>query len=298
MSVLVRDEADIIEANIRHHARLGVSQFIVTDNGSVDGTREILECLSSEFDLSIIDEPSKTIDQDLWVMRMANVLREKGSADWVINNDADEFWLSKNNLSLPDAISEALSAADDPASIGVLYCPRSNYVASREAASSEGYSFRKNNYRVISDWSNVVDMLGKLSGVENTAALLDKGEHVIIRTLSGKVITRLVGLSSISMGNHGAKHALEQLDSDLIEIAHFPIRSFEQFERKVINYGSSIENNDRFGPKISLHLRRWYKSHKADQLQREYELIVLPEATFQTLIKQGVLKAHEASLQV
>jgi len=43
MSILVRDEANIIEANIRHHAASGVSSFIVTDNGSVDGTRELLE---------------------------------------------------------------------------------------------------------------------------------------------------------------------------------------------------------------------------------------------------------------
>ena len=65
MSILVRDEVDIIEDNVRHHAAGGISSFIVTDNGSVDGTREVLESLSREIDLTIIDEKSMTIDQDL-----------------------------------------------------------------------------------------------------------------------------------------------------------------------------------------------------------------------------------------
>ena len=42
MALKVRDEADVIESNLRFHAGLGVDAFVITDNGSVDGTREIL----------------------------------------------------------------------------------------------------------------------------------------------------------------------------------------------------------------------------------------------------------------
>jgi len=38
MTILVKDEADIIEANIRTHASLGVDAFVVMDNNSTDGT--------------------------------------------------------------------------------------------------------------------------------------------------------------------------------------------------------------------------------------------------------------------
>lgn len=289
MSILVRDEADIIEANIRHHAKLGVSRFIVTDNSSVDGTRQILNKLSREYDLTIIDEPAKTIDQDLWVTRMAEVLKEEQSADWVINNDADEFWLAPEHSSLAKAVQSELDACDDANLIGVIYCPRFNMVTAQEVVTGKEYQFSNNHFKVVTDWKNAAADLNIDTTSDNAAALLGDGQHVIIRTLSGKVITRLEGLESVAMGNHSAKHALQQLDARCLEIAHYPIRTFEQFQRKVVNYGSAIKNNDRFGPQISLHLRLWYESEQQGNLRQVYDSIVLPESTLQALVEQGVL---------
>lgn len=289
MSILVRDEADVIEANIRHHANLGVAKFIVTDNASVDGTREILNRLSDEFDITIIDEPSLTIDQDLWVTRMAHELQASDAADWVINNDADEFWLASDHDSLPEAITAAIEQAEqDEDKIGVLYCPRNNLIPSREAVNDTNYHFTENTYQVLKDWTGAREVLDL---PEQTAALLDQGQHVIIRTLPGKVITRLNGLESISMGNHGAEHQLDKIDVDFIEVAHYPIRDYQQFEKKVINYGSAIENNERFGAMISLHLRRWYDSHKRGTLKLDYDAIVIPKAILEHLVMDTTL-AH------
>jgi len=288
MSILVRDEADIIEDNIRHHAASGVSSFIVTDNGSVDGTRELLEGLSKEFNLTIIDEESMTIDQDLWVTRMATMLRAKGDVDWVINNDADEFWISHDSSSLPDALNKSLGQNTVPADkVGVVSCRRSNFVAASETVSKDGYYYAHNNYRVVTDWKDAAGTL-ELNG-EESAALLNNDKHVIIRTLPGKVITRISGLTSITMGNHGAVHELHTVNSNDISIVHYPIRSYEQFKRKVINYGSSIEKNTRLGAQASLHLRRWYESYKLGTLEDTYNAIVLPGQLLDGLVEKGVL---------
>ncbi|MBX2824013.1 MAG: glycosyltransferase family 2 protein [Gammaproteobacteria bacterium] len=290
MSILVRDEADIIEANIRHHAELGVSPFIVTDNSSVDGTRDILESLSQEIDLSIIDEPAKTIDQDLWVTRMALQLRDSGQADWVINNDADEFWQPRQG-SLVAAVEQALAESEDPVSIGMLSCSRYNLIPSQESTARPDYQFRDNRYQVLRDWTDPAAVLGLVS--EEGAvhpSLYDNGVHMMIRTLPGKVITRLEGLESVAMGNHGAKHALKKQGTDAIDIAHYPIRHYEQFEKKVVNYGSSLENNQRFSASTSRHLRHWYQCYQAGSLREEYKLMVPEEAVLLKLVEEGVVR--------
>jgi len=280
MSLLVRDEADIIAANIRFHAKLGVQLFIVTDNGSVDGTRELLDDLSKEVDIIIIDEPAHTIDQDLWVTRMAHHIQQHGSADWIINNDADEFWLPLSG-NLVDAIEHQLHTGELAAQeVGLLYCQRSNLIPTSEAVNASGYSFADNVYRVQRTLTHTI---------EPDAAWHENGSDILIRTLPGKVITRMAGLISIDMGNHGAKHELARVNTEHIQILHFPVRRFEQFERKVINYGQSLENNTRFAQNVSRHLRHWYAQHLNGRLREEYDRFVLPQSRVQALVTDGIL---------
>jgi hypothetical protein len=43
MTLLVRDEEEIVAANLLYHLSRGVDHLIVANNRSVDGTREILQ---------------------------------------------------------------------------------------------------------------------------------------------------------------------------------------------------------------------------------------------------------------
>ena len=94
MAMKVRYEADIIELNLRYHAGQGIDQFIVTDNGSTDGTLDVLERWRDDGRLRLISEPSTDDFRDKghdWVTRMGRMGAELG-ADWVLHADADEFW--------------------------------------------------------------------------------------------------------------------------------------------------------------------------------------------------------------
>lgn len=91
LTLLAKNEADVIDANIAYHLGAGVDFVVATDNGSTDGTLEILERYEREGVLHLIREPSTDFRQGMWVTRMARLAAERG-AGWVINADADEFW--------------------------------------------------------------------------------------------------------------------------------------------------------------------------------------------------------------
>ena len=91
LTLLAKNEADVIDANIAYHLGAGVDFIVATDNGSTDGTLEILERYEQEGVLHLIREPSTDFRQGEWVTRMARLAAKRG-AGWVINADADEFW--------------------------------------------------------------------------------------------------------------------------------------------------------------------------------------------------------------
>lgn len=125
---IVRDEADIIEATVRNMLAQ-VDRVVVADNGSVDGTRALLDSLSAEDGrLEVLED----LDPAHYQSRKTSALAAQAAADgadWVIPFDADEIWLSPHGRIadvLADAtgtiapallynhVSTALDPAEDP----------------------------------------------------------------------------------------------------------------------------------------------------------------------------------------
>jgi len=92
LTLAVRDEADIIEANIRYHLDAGVDFIVATDHRSTDGTTEILRDYERDGLLHLIRQHDEAFLQTEWVNGMARLAAACFGADWVINADADEFW--------------------------------------------------------------------------------------------------------------------------------------------------------------------------------------------------------------
>jgi hypothetical protein len=92
MTVLARNEADIIDAQIAFHLHAGVDFVVAMDNRSEDGTTEILERYERAGVLHLLHEEGDDMRQREWVTRMARLAATDFGADWVINSDADEFW--------------------------------------------------------------------------------------------------------------------------------------------------------------------------------------------------------------
>jgi hypothetical protein len=92
MTLLARDEADVVESWLSFHLNAGADFVVATDNRSEDGTTEVLERYEREGHLHLIRENGEDLRQNEWVTRMARLAATDFGADWVINSDADEFW--------------------------------------------------------------------------------------------------------------------------------------------------------------------------------------------------------------
>lgn len=83
---MFKDEADIAASTVGQMLTQ-VDHVLVADNGSTDGTREILEGLGVE----VIDDPDPAYNQSAKMSALAAQAADRG-AEWVVAFDADEFW--------------------------------------------------------------------------------------------------------------------------------------------------------------------------------------------------------------
>ena len=260
MSILCRNEVDIIEANIRSHAYLGVDAFVVMDNASDDGTREKLAELAEEFELHIIDQPSHTYQQAKWMKELAVYARDKLAARWVISNDADEFWIPESG-----DLKSHLLATDS-----VVTVQRSNMLLT-EAALQPDYHFSQATHRVM--YPICYDR-----EVQKT----DDQISMLLVPIGPKVIVNPAGLIKISGGNHRAKHfgkLFTARKESGIRVYHYPIRSYEQFEA---NIKLRVELLKLPGARMGDHYRRWVRIYEEGGLYEEFKRFILTPPQLET----------------
>ena len=85
---MVRDEKDIISYTLDHMLK-SADRAIILDNGSVDGTREIIEDYSDRVKLVI--DSNHEYYQSTMMTHLAYLAGEMG-AEWIFPFDADEAW--------------------------------------------------------------------------------------------------------------------------------------------------------------------------------------------------------------
>lgn len=109
---VVRDEADIIEQTVRQLLD-NVDRVIVADNGSTDGTRQILDRLGCY----VVNDDCRGFYQAEKVTRLAHMAREMG-ARWVVPFDADEMWYAPPGRAIRDVLD---AQPDQVRAVGAVF---------------------------------------------------------------------------------------------------------------------------------------------------------------------------------
>jgi glycosyl transferase family 2 len=215
MTLLARDEEDILDAQLAFHLHAGVDFVIATDNRSQDGTTAILERHAREGHLHLIRNDEHAYDQSAWVTRMARLAATEFEADWVINSDADEFWWPRGG-----DLKEVLAAT--PARYGILPAPiRHFFLRLGDGHFAERMVYRPLLTAPVNEPNNPLRPNTHVLHRADPAATVNAGNHA----LQGSRHVRLSGWYPV-------------------ECLHFPLRSVEQAERKYLNWVDSLAGRE------------------------------------------------------
>jgi hypothetical protein len=208
---MVRNEADIVEAFVRHNLRY-VDGMAIIDHGSVDGTLAILAALAREgLPLVLVESRAAGYLQGPMTTAMARRVFAQQGADFALPLDADEFV----KVASRDAFRQAL-AAIPPGRHGLLhwltYVPAFDRARDGIVAMLAGATRRAGEKQAFNK-----AVIGRHL-LDDPAAVLGNGNHYVA-AFDGQPLVEAPAHARIH-----ARHAA---------IAHVPIRSADQLVAKV-----------------------------------------------------------------
>ncbi len=277
--MMIRDEGDIIEANIRHHARLGVDHFVILDHGSDDATADILRALTDEgLPLTVLAYARDAeIELAQWYAALFAEVRAR-HADIVLQIDGDEFWhLTTGSFATLDW------------SVPVITAPRFNMFAPRAAVGSTESAARTHVYRARRPFPPDDYRSRVIRGDREIA--LDYPVHMV--RLEPKVVFRLRDMAEIMTAGHGiishSGQMLQPKPDGSATIFHYPLRSFEQFARKVAAFGAFFESHPELHRGLSWETRYLWELGGPEALERSFLVCFPDETELRRLLDDGLL---------
>jgi hypothetical protein len=199
----VKNEIDIIEAFVRHHAQY-FDKLIIMDDGSADKTYDALKSLrAAGLPLVLLQAPVVGYEQSYYMTLLLRMAVYQFGADWVAPLDADEFVEVKGEMTLAEIV-----AAQEPSLIAL---PWNNFIWRLE-------------HKTSLDLNPVLRMRFRLPP-----------RHDMMKVL---VPAKLVdGNVRLLQGNHTLMRDEEVLPAHplpSVGICHFPIRNLLQYSSKVV----------------------------------------------------------------
>jgi hypothetical protein len=260
MSLLARDEADVIEAWLAFHLNAGADFVIATDNRSEDGTTDVLERYAREGHVHLIREPGEDLRQNEWVTRMARLAATDFGADWVINSDADEFWWPRG-ASLRDVLA---AVPERYGTVGAFLRTFGPPPGGGDGSFAERMTVRFSALAPINDPASLFKPIRKVVHRSHPEIQVTRGNHALVDS----PFAPLRGWYPI-------------------EVFHFPLRSHEQCERKARLQGTAFEKYVARPP--TAYHANMFAALKSGNIAEYYDSLVLAPDELERGIQQGRL---------
>ncbi len=206
--LLVKDELDVIPSTLAHLYTQELDGILVADNNSHDGTREFLTGEAQAKRVHLLYDDEFAWYQSPKMTELARIARTLG-ADWIIPNDADEWWRVQDGRTL----GAYLRTRTEP----VIVAPVFNYFAT-----GDDDILQKNPYKRL-QWRREPLRLPKIVFRWQEGTKLSDGNHALLHTKDDSHVR----------GN------LAEL-----EMRHLCHRSEEHFVSAVLNGGKALAGTD------------------------------------------------------
>jgi hypothetical protein len=250
-----------------------VDLFIVLDNGSTDGTVEMLERYEQAGILTLLHRPGTMLTiQRKGNTEIARLAHELG-ADWVFHNDADEFWWPFDGGNLKEAFERI------PENQGVVLIPRTEFIPRPDGPGSfaDRLTIRESRFRRPPKTAHRTHPQIKLWSA-----------HPIDLWVKREAPPRsgLVGKPSLRVeATHKEEHELDLVLAPEFPVGalHFPLRSFEQYRKKI-----EIAEDNRFWDRND-ETRALHEAYQAGRLDEVFANLMLDETEVEAGLAEGWL---------
>jgi hypothetical protein len=249
MTLLARNEEDILDAHLSFHRAAGVDFVLAIDNGSDDSTPDILDSYARDGFVDVRRETGD-LNQAEWVTPLARRAATDFGADWVINSDADEFYWPRGGT-LKDVLSAVPARYRGVRGMLRNFAPRPD---------GDDFFAERMTVRVCNPGAE------DNSPYSPRFKAVHRGDpEVTVWAGSNRVLAR--GLDPLP-GWYP------------IDVLHFPIRSLEHFTEKYLRWWALLRT--RFSEAV-------HEAHTRGALREFYESYVVDDEALATGVADGTL---------
>lgn len=278
----VMEEAALIGPCIAALRRAGVASIDVLDDGSADGTREIvaqMEAAGAARLLPVLPsyERLMAMDGPLFAPILA-----REAPDFVLFTDADELWLTA---------AEGLAGSATLTGADIVSVARLNVAPGLDGIDAAGLTDPEHLARL--------DLIARRRHLTAADLQDDPSLRWIEHQLPSKVIARPDKVSALSTGGHRgiARDGVEPriASAQDMVIAHLPFTTWPRFARKIANAEAMLAEIDVTSlGQTGWHWRRWVTMKQEGRLEEEFARQCYTPEDLATLRQEGaVIRAGE-----